>query len=347
MIVSVTEVESFKRCRRQWDFGSFNRMGLSPIMQPKPYLDLGSMIHQSLAYWTQKPDSDLRLAFMRIATEHLKGVKETYKRATGTYPTDEMLEPLMDAITLGTAMMGNYQAFYGRPLPDDLEFCFPEQELLIPIPGTEHTCECEITHCDLAPEKCRNHPGGCTECNDTGVVYHYLKARLDALAKDTHGNLYVVERKTYDNRPNMALLEVTDQFIGYVWAAQQLNLGYVAGLAYDGMWKRAHPPQRPKRLEMADLFCRTMIRPTQAAVDEYGAELASTVLDMANPRIAVYKNRVWQGCWDCSFEQLCRAVSEQDDVDTILRTQYTKRVERDTIDIVTLVDGNGVPIATT
>lgn len=331
MIVSVTEVESFKRCRRQWDFASFNRRGLTPIVQPKAYLDLGSMIHQSLAYWTQKPDSDLRVVFMRVANAHLEQTKATRLRVTGVLPSDEELNPLMDAIVLGTAMMTNYQEYYGAPLPDNLSFCSPEQEILIPIPNTQHAC----------PD-CINAPGlysfQCKTCDGKGVQHHYLKARLDALAQDTSGNIYVIERKTYESRPNMALLEVTDQFIGYVWAAQQLQLGYVAGVAYDGMWKRAQPPQRPKKLEMADLFCRTMIRPSQAMVDEYGHELAATVFDMANEPY-IYKNRVWMGCWECSFESLCRAVSEQDDVDTMLRTQYTTRTERDTVDIVALVEG--------
>lgn len=348
MIVSVTEVQSFKRCRRQWDYGSLNRQGITPILQPKPYLDLGTMIHKTLAYWTEKPVNNdgspinLRHVFLAIAYQHRQTAVEKYVKATGHTPTDEEMQPLDDAIVLGACMAENYQAHYGVPLPPHLTFCSPEQEILVPIPGTDHDCtECNGTggiesgvqpYFPRLPAYTK-----CETCNGTGVVPHYLKARLDALAQDTQGSIYVVERKTYDKRPDLYLLEVSDQFIGYVWTAQQLNLGPVIGIAYDGLWKRATPPQRPKKLTLEDLFVRTIIPPAQDEVDEYGTELARTVVDMANNPY-IYKNRQWQGCWDCSFEQLCRTQSQKGDVEFILAAQYTKRTEEDTADIVAGVD---------
>ena len=331
MYVSVTEVQTYKRCRRQWDYSSFNRQGLSPIMQPKPYLDLGTMVHKTLAYWIQKPTLDgisLQEVFLTIASQHRATVVSNYTRATNTHPSEMDMEPLLDAITLGASMMRNYQQYYKEPLPPHLQFCSPEQEVLIPIPNTEHL------HAECGAK-------GCTQCND-GMTQHYLKARLDALAQDTMGNLYVVENKTYDKRPDINLLEVSDQFIGYVWCAQQLakhmpNNPPVIGIAYNGLWKRAAPPQRPKKLELSDLFVRCIITPAQDEVDEYGRELTNTVMEMANTPY-IYKNRVWQGCWDCSYEQLCRTQSQAGDVDYVLRTQYTKRVEEDTADIVRAVD---------
>lgn len=341
MIVSVTEVQSFKRCRRQWDYGSFNRQGLTPIIQPKPYLDLGTMIHKSLAYWaaTYKDDDqgNLELIFTAIATQHKATIVDNYKKATGQEPTDEQLDPLVDSIVLGRAMMRNYQEYHQRPIYKDLTHVSPEQEILIPIPGTEHPCECDNSYCDN-PGQCNIHNNECDICGGTGVAFHYLKARLDALAVDAHGNIYVIENKTYDKRPDLMLLEVTDQFIGYTWVAQQLQAGYVAGIAYNGLWKRAQPPTRPKQLSIDDLFVRTLVTHSQDEIDEYGRELAETVMDMANtPRI--YKNRVWQGCWDCSFEPLCRTQSQDGDVDYIKLTMYTKRTEDDVSDIAATVEG--------
>lgn len=351
MYVSVTEVQSFKRCRRQWEYGSFNRMGITPIIQPKPYLDLGTMVHQTLAYWMQNPAlhtpngvQSLRVVFITIASQHRKGVIEKYQRATGTLPTLEELAPLDDAITLGTAMMSNYQEYYKQPLPEHLRFCSPEQEMLLPIPGTEHDCP----RCDgkgiLYDRFGLVDESSCTGCNGAGTIYHYLKARLDGLAQDVAGNLYVVENKTYDKRPDLNLLEANDQFIGYVWCAQQFAAQLpgnppVVGIAYNGLWKRATPPTRPKKLELSDLFVRTIITPSQDEVDEYGEELARTVMEMANDPY-IYKNRVWQGCWDCSFEHLCRTQSQKGDVELILNTQFTRRTEEDTSDIVTRVDSN-------
>jgi hypothetical protein len=332
MIVSVTEVQSFKRCRRQWDYGSFNRQGLTPIIQPKPYLDLGTMIHKTLAYWaatyTDDEPGNLELIFTAIAAKHKATIIDNYTRATGQEPADELLDPLIDSIVLGRAMMKNYQEFHGRPIYEDMTHVSPEQEILIPIPGTEFNCCILKTLEGSAP---------CESCGGTGIGMHKLKARLDALAVDTHGNIYVVENKTYENRPDLMLLEVTDQFIGYDWVAQQLNAGYVAGIAYNGLWKRAQPPSRPKQLQISDLFVRTLITPSQDEVDEYGRELAETVMDMANePRL--YKNRVWAGCWDCSFEHLCRIQSQDGDVEYVKRTMYTSRTEDDVSDIASVVE---------
>jgi hypothetical protein len=140
MIVSVTEVQSFKRCRRQWDYGSFNRQGLTPIIQPKPYLDLGTMIHKTLAYWaatyTDDEPGNLELIFTAIAAKHKATIIDNYTRATGQEPADELLDPLIDSIVLGRAMMKNYQEFHKRPIYEDMTHVSPEQEILIPIPGT-------------------------------------------------------------------------------------------------------------------------------------------------------------------------------------------------------------------
>lgn len=343
MYVSVTEVQSFKRCRRQWEYGSFNRMSITPIMQPKPYLDLGSMIHKTLAYWTEKPDlngATLQQVFLAIATQHRRHVIDAYRAATGATPSLEEQTPLLDAITLGAAMMANYQEYYKVPLPAHLKYCAPEQEILVPIPNTEHKCTtCEGKGWKLDPNVAVGDGAwttNCVACDGKGIFLHYLKARLDALAIDTQDNLYVVERKTYDKRPDMHLLEVNDQFIGYVWVAQQLGLGNVVGIAYDGLFKRAVPP---RKMTIDDLFCRTIITPSQDEVNEYGVELARTVLEMANDPY-IYKNRQWSGCWDCSFEYLCRTQSQAGDVDYVLRTMYMKRIEDDTADIVQQVEAN-------
>lgn len=346
MMFSVTEVQSFKRCRRQWNYGSFNGQALTPIIQPKPYLDLGSMVHKALAYWTEKHQSEpdtpinLRHVFLTIASQQQQTVIARYTQATGHAPSDEEMGPLLDAIPLGAAMMENYQDYYKEPLPKHLRFCIPEQEIIIPIPGTEHPCpDCNTLVQGMMYSEGTPALVPCTTCNGTGMVFHHLKARLDALAQDKRSNIYIVERKTYDKRPDLLLLEASDQFIGYVWTAQQLDLGSVVGIAYDGLFKRAAPSSRSVAKTIDDLFVRTIITPAQDEVDEYGRELAETVTDMANnPHI--YKNRQWQGCWDCSFEQLCRAQSQGSDIEFIIRTQYMSRTEDDTADIVASVDAH-------
>lgn len=371
---SVTEVESFKRCRRQWHYGSFNGMALTPIIQPKPYLDLGTMVHKTLAHWTAMPElgtvpgtnqpMTLRHVFIIIATAHRKEAIERYHSATGQEPSEEELQPLLDAITLGASMMENYQNYYKEPLPKHLKFCMPEQEIIIPIPGTEHACNTCIASFERSAlyvysfaalqqdekiEWLRGKYPDCETCQGSAVEWHYLKMRLDGLAMDKRSNLYIVERKTFEQHPNLHLLEVSDQFIGYTWGTQKLaeqmpvvpetgSTPRVIGLAYDGLWKRSGVPTSGKyKGQFGSLFVRHIITPSQDEVDEYGEQLAETVMDMANsPRI--YKNRVWQGCWDCSFERLCRTQSQGGDMEYMLRTEFMSRREDDASDIAKTVE---------
>src|SRR5205085_280287 len=99
------------------------------------------------------------------------------------------------------------------------------------------------------------------------------------------------------------------------------KIGHVEAVLYDGMLV-AERPTRNGSLD--DLFLRIMLRRTQRELDEFGRELTLVVNDMAN-QPSIYRNRQWQGCWDCGMESLCLAEYRQKHVDYIRRTEYTQR----------------------
>lgn len=297
MIISVTERQQFKRCRRMWSYGSFNRDGLQPIVG-KSALSLGTLIHNSLAEWLVHPEADLIQLYAMYAVKERQAIQDAYVARVGCGPSDSELAPYTEIIELGLAMVGNYQTFWHKALPDGFTLLAPEQKVNIPIPGTPH----------------------------------HIEMKFDGLIVNEHNEIYVLEHKTYSQRPRLEHLMCNDQFLAYIWGVKQLGLGVVKGLAYDGMWKRAAPPTRPTRGTIDDLFTRILIERSDYELAEFEhylqtevfeMELVNRILDEGTD--VAYPNRRWEGCFDCSFEMLCTARSKADDEQYLRDRFYTHR----------------------
>lgn len=326
MIISVTERGSFKRCRRQWDFGSFSRQGLEPVIN-KPALVLGGIVHKTMELWTQRPDEEPDQVFLGVANEALDKTKADYKARIGAEVSESELQDTYDALHLGMQMVKRYKLRWGSPTPDGYTLVQTEQTCLVPIADTGHW-ECNICHqvydiFDLpsqspAPSDLRL---TCYECPDLprSVTWQQslLEGTLDGLLEDHLGALWVLERKTYGNRPNLGKLQMEDQFLAYCWMLRKLfpdrRLG---GVLYDGMWKRDEKP-------LEECFQRYPLLREDAEIEEFEQHLTLETQDMMQPRI--YINRRWEGCTDCMFERLCTAVSRGEDADYIKETYYKPR----------------------
>jgi hypothetical protein len=314
----VTERASFKRCRRQWNYGSFNGLSLTPII-PKQALELGSLVHATHAEWVDHPNLEPDDIFLTLANNRLDEIKATYLKQVGANISDEELGPTLDGIGLGHEMMGRYKERWGTPLPENFVSVQAEQEVVVPIPGTEHDC--------LACLGIGSHVDPCPECAGTGVTCHFLQGKLDGLVQDAKGRLFVLERKTYGMRPNPDALAVNDQFLAYMWILEQLDIGPVGGILYDGMWKRT-----AKQKPLEDCFLRIILTRSRAELSELGRELIGEAFDMdaANrDRRLLYKNRRWEGCYDCLFQDLCLAESRDEDIDHLMKYRYTQRNRED------------------
>ena len=300
MIISVTEREEFKRCRRRWDYSSNNRQGLQPIT-PGVSLSLGTLIHAALADWTIEcynvnsgvrtvsTPPDLVAIFMRRGNEAIDTAKANYQKNVGLAPSDSELASLYESIELGMAMMKNYQDQWTWPFATRWSLYGTEQEFIIRIPGTDH----------------------------------YLKGKLDGVVVDHNDRLWVVEHKTYSMRPRQQVLDNNNQFLAYLWLLKQyVPNEKIGGIAYDGMWKKAKPS---KNEPLESLFCRILLTRSDYELAEFARNLYFEVMDMAvDP--SVYYNRRWEGCYDCPYEKLCTATSKGDDVDYAL-TNFVKRQE--------------------
>lgn len=202
MNISVTERGTFKRCRRMWDYNSFNRQGLQRIIS-KGALATGRLVHQALAGWLLHPEQHLVDIYLGYAHEELELVKKNYLEQVGAPIDDVELGNVYDAIMVGHSVMTNYEEYYGQAVPKGYKLVSPEQQLTIQIPGTEH----------------------------------YLEGKLDAIIQHANGMMFVLEHKTFSMPPKESDLQMNDQFLAYTWLLKQY-VGQVGGLLYDGMSKK-------------------------------------------------------------------------------------------------------------
>jgi RecB family exonuclease len=352
MIISVTERQTFKRCRRRWNYSSFSRQALTPIVNA-PALEVGTLVHATLASWTQSvqglpaesnPIAPVQAGVLaspvgvydQLAMKALQRIIDQYTQRIGCAPSAEELAPMMEAMGTGHNMIANYHQYWKQPLPAGYALVENEQTVIVDIPGTEH-CECtgvagENCQCNMCLWDLDNHCG-CTKPPSfkgdvcTCAKLHKLEATFDGIMADATGNLFIIERKTYSRRPSTDELDENDQFLAYTWALTQLMGSSVRGVAYDGLWKRDKPPAGK---QLSDLFLRKLLLRNQHEIEEFGALLAREAMDMADPNVQIYKNvPPLGGCWDCStFRPLCKAESRNELYSTTLK-QYIKREGRD------------------
>ena len=334
--ISVTERGLFKRCRRRWDLSSFNRQSLSPIINAAA-LDLGTLIHSTLEKWTEDPALDPLEVYNFIAEELKTKIILDYNERIGCLPSTDELSGTFNAIAMGRVMIANYKAHWRTPLPAGYTLIQNEQTLTIPIPNTEHCKFNGDNECDMC---------ACNECSDSWEQYykctdvidftpssfayrcpccvepHYLEATFDGIMADELGQLFIIERKTYNRKPSEDDLDENDQFLAYMWALQTaMPDASIRGVSYDGLWKRDHIPSGK---QLSDMFLRKILMRNRQELDEFGSFLDLEVMDMTDPNVRIYKNvPAVGGCWDCNFRPLCKSMSRnpQHHTDMILK-QY-------------------------
>lgn len=323
MRISVTERQSYKRCRRRWDYSSYNRQSLSPVVNA-PALDLGTLIHTTLADWTRDPNLDPVAHYTLVVQEYFQKLITLYTERVGCAPSQAELQPHLEAIALGQDMITNYQTKWHTPIPPGFTLIENELALVQPVPGTEH-CKCKADNTctcwePVFPEAsyiipCWAPEHGVAEClciagrdMECCAACHELECTFDGLMHDESGNYYIIERKTFSRTPNLDELNNNDQFLAYMWAANQVWPGKVVGVAYDGLLKKSKPSGVHKTLD--DLFLRRILLRNEHELAEFGEQLAWELNEMAaNPPI--YKTVPFMGCqrWECSFIDLCHATS--------------------------------------
>lgn len=293
MNFSVTEIQSYERCRRMATYQSRNGRSLTPIFSPL-HLSVGTIFHRATQLWLEQPEIDLNHHGLTASCEAQEATIANYTKNVGVAPSAMELLTLHESVDMALSMCANYHIKYKLPLPPQYTLVSAEQKIAVPIPGTPH----------------------------------FLTGRLDALLKHVSGRLDVLERKTYKSRPNVVGLQTNFQFLAYMWLVQQLNLSdKTPCIAYDGAWRRTEPP---KGRNFDDLFLRVTITRSQNELDEFASYLPQIAGEMyhlyTHPETG-FPNRQWRGCFDCNYGDLCTAQSRGETLNfnAILASSYATR----------------------
>lgn len=293
-IITVTEVGDYKRCHLLWHFAHQKR--IVPVVE-SPYFAIGRIVHETLHDWTDEPDKPIEQIYAGVVSANFELTKERYKEIVGVEMSEPEENAWLSELVLPQEMVHNYATYWQTPLPFGFRVIKGEQACIVEIPGTKMR----------------------------------LEGTLDGFALDEEtGAIYVIERKTYENRPKLEDLENNEQFTGYTWILSRLFPDYqIGGVLYDGLWKRGLHMARGKERKLDELFTRRHLLKSQDELEQFEKQLIEVATEIQEgPRI--YPNRLWFGCWDDKrYEPLCAATMKGEDAEWLLEENYTTRKPKD------------------
>jgi hypothetical protein len=223
---SVSDIQAFLQCRMKWHLSSPNRRSLRHNASPRMYLTQGTAMHEAIDTNAKHPGSltyPMEAAGAFLTAEREAKV-EDIKRRTGFSPWPAEMAEWDDAADFTAKLIRQYFDHYGvdNPLADQgMEYVATEVPFKIDISGL------------------------------TGIEDAYFVGTFDGIAVDEHGNLWLVENKTYGQKPDLTDLVVHFQTTGYAVAWEMLTGKQLTGAIYNGVAKKLIA--EPRRLKDGSL----------------------------------------------------------------------------------------------
>jgi hypothetical protein len=334
----VTDIRTFKQCRRKWDFSSPLRRNLEPVVPYAPFFT-GRAIHYALErYYRDRQD------FNDSIDEWLANER---KQLGVLWPAEQAR--LEEQLELIDAMLNHYALHIskatGRWDDANLEFIDMEIEFSVPL---------------YTPRGARSNRV-------------FLAGRFDGFVRNRiDGTYWVFETKTTRSIEELVRgLQLDEQCGAYIFAAQQVFQVPVAGVLYNVMRKKA--PAIPPVLQNGMLsqaknmdttpeiylkairdqhpginrddimatygpmlqflldqppkyFARVPVYRSPAEIAELAANLWTVGLEMVRPSTPLYPSPSWFTCNFCQFKAPCIALSSGADPEFILAAEYQQRV---------------------
>lgn len=363
-VITVTELESVRRCGWQWDFGSKNRMGLESS-NPLHSLYTGTLWHKAMDTLAQQEqlnklpkhafdldakskdklckichfsvEAHSRDPFLAVAGMLTLKVRSHYEEVTGRQISQVEMKPTFDTIQLVQTMLQNYKEYYrGRLIPEGYEYIQTEQQFFKELPGTEH-CECYSKPKCGCSEKCRYKFAYYQHCKCEGTEcecrqFHKAEGTLDGLMKHTETeHVAILENKTFSVHPDMTELRRTPQFIGYTWIGAEFDIDH---LLYNGIWAIDHLRDGYNRAAgrkwtKDDMFIQKGLRWKDYEINTWVEQAATTAMQVFDPRYkpvrVVHPVGGCNGVNGCSYKTLCDARFYGVDYERILKNEYRQR----------------------
>jgi len=334
--VSVTEIQEYMRCKRQWDYGSANRQSLVRKGAAYGALSTGTIVHKGIEAQAMGKDP-FAVADEYIAQQKAE-MEQAYLERVGTTMSPVEYEPFTTSMELAKTYLRNYLEHYGQDTWAPFKLLHPEVTMRIPF----YTAQ--------------------------GDLYAWLVGTCDGLLQNpSTRNLWVGETKTFSQRPQLRDLLLDHQIIGYPAMIQMLTGHKVEGVLYNGINKKL--PVQPKKLQSGLLsrewidttesayikaikangdnpgdeyyrdilnrlrqrdqstenpfYVRHRITIPQSAVVEWVENVEKILWEIANDPLITF-NKPWTGCWDCDFRDLCDGQLRGEDVQWITQANYKR-----------------------
>lgn len=334
--ISISEINSYLRCRRAWDLTSANRQSLRHKITPKIFFVVGSAVHEAIDAQASGGDS-LEAFELYVEKERAERV-EYYREITNHSPSSIEMKEFDESVELARGMVKQYFNHYGWANPLEslgLKYVATEVPFSIPL--------------------------------ETGATF---VGTFDGIATDieTESQFYLVENKTAGRKPNIEILQSANQFVGYSWAFRALTGQTPVGVVYNLMLKRL--VKSPRVLKSGELsqdksagvtlqsfmaaieygnhdpvkyldyityledrerngddrfFFRDLFPYSNAELDNWYAEVLEPVTDemlgySGQVPVAPYPN--FTSCDGCLVRDLCTAMRLDEDVEAIKNARY-------------------------
>lgn len=305
MKVDVSEIKTFKACRRQWQLSSRNRFHMRPIVTP-PQFALGTIFHESLAQLYLGVSLDKVMAMVRREMK-----------------TDN------DA-----ALLAMIPGYYNKVLPGDLDrFTVLDIEWHFEVPPTtsdgEYLFPIEHQVDAKTGELCYDDNG-----DPIMVPSLVICGSIDMIVVDkAEGKIYGFEHKTCKNFRDESFLWMDEQPRVYTWALQHYIRNYNEKHGTDYTLGGVYLNEVKKLLRQFQ-YQRTLCTYTDEDLDHF---MQAFFTDCTACKHAVDNNSYaapkpsYFSCGMCSFKTICStymyAPLNESEVLEEFKEEFVKREE--------------------
>lgn len=305
MKVDVSEIKTFKACRRQWQLSSRNRFHMRPIVTP-PQFALGTIFHESLAQLYLGVSLDKVMAMVRREMK-----------------TDN------DA-----ALLAMIPGYYNKVLPGDLDrFTVLDIEWHFEVPPTtsdgEYLFPIEHQVDAKTGELCYDDNG-----DPIMVPSLIICGSIDMIVVDkVEGKIYGFEHKTCKNFRDESFLWMDEQPRVYTWALQHYIRNYNEKHGTDYTLGGVYLNEIKKLLRQFQ-YQRTLCTYTDEDLDHF---MQAFFTDCTACKHAVDNNSYaapkpsYFSCGMCSFKTICStymyAPLNESEVLEEFKEEFVKRKE--------------------
>lgn len=213
--ISPSDMSAFLSCRYKWDLSSPNRQSLRHRASPRFYLTAGTALHAAIeamaeGYWTETDPVSVAKA---VIDREREAKIDAYQHEHGFKPWPQEMEKFDTDAEFTLALVDQYFTQY--PAGHELD----DQGLT--YIATEVPFKIDITDKLDNPER-----------------RVFFVGTIDGVAVDNDDRVFIVENKSYSQKPDVDDLQFHFQSTGYAVALEMLTGQSIAGGLYNGIAKK-------------------------------------------------------------------------------------------------------------